>query len=267
MGSGRSSSTLRSETRNVKRRRGGRQSSEVEGATEALREKPSPAVNARAAFAEDEPAEATSMQERSSPAAASSARRSSRMAAATGPGVASGAAVARPKRKVTRAMAELVKQQKAPPRKRPKRGGKASGAAAVSQAAAINERSIDKVLSLKSNTRRLASQERAAAITVVFSSVLTVEQSKFQTIVQDLGGRVSETSAEATHLVMNATSGLTRTEKLLVALSRGCTIVTTKWLDACRRAKEWVSPDGFLMSDAKAERDVSAQYRRYSACW
>jgi hypothetical protein len=94
-----------------------------------------------------------------------------------------------------------------------------------------------------------------------------VEQSKFQTIVQDLGGRVSETSAEATHLVMNATSGLTRTEKLLVALSRGCTIVTTKWLDACRRAKEWVSPDGFLMSDAKAERDVSAQYRRYSACW
>ena len=43
----------------------------------------------------------------------------------------------------------------------------------------------------------------------------------------------------------------------MVALSRGCWIVSTKWLDACRRASEFVGAHEFTMNHPKTERGLA----------
>jgi Regulator of Ty1 transposition protein 107 BRCT domain len=56
---------------------------------------------------------------------------------------------------------------------------------------------------------------------------------------------------ECTHLI---STGIKRTTKFLCALSSGKFIVTTKWLDACRKSGSFVGANKFMLKDAKSEK-------------
>jgi len=73
-------------------------------------------------------------------------------------------------------------------------------------------------------------------------------------IVEELGGKVSTSADECTHVVFEG--GIAKTEKSLVALSRGCIFATTKWLFASKKAGAWKDSTGFMVKDARMEREV-----------
>ena len=69
--------------------------------------------------------------------------------------------------------------------------------------------------------------------------------------VKQLGGLMVDSVFQCTHLV---TDKVRRTVKFLCCLSRGCTIVSTNWLDKCREDGCFVSTDSFIVKDRTAER-------------
>ncbi|KAI9011745.1 hypothetical protein DFJ74DRAFT_684492 [Hyaloraphidium curvatum] len=71
-------------------------------------------------------------------------------------------------------------------------------------------------------------------------------------VVDDLGGEVVESWRECTHVVTE--SKVKRTVKFLCALATGKQIVSTSWLEACKRASTFVDESKFVIRDKDAEK-------------
>jgi len=72
---------------------------------------------------------------------------------------------------------------------------------------------------------------------------------------QSLGGGVTDQMREATHLVTDVK--LKRTIKLLSAIARGLPIVSTKWIEACKRTSTFVDHAAFLIDDRAFNKKFS----------
>ena len=77
-----------------------------------------------------------------------------------------------------------------------------------------------------------------------------VNEDKADTV-RKLGGQLVDSVSHCTHLV---TDKVRRTVKFLCCLSRGCTIVTTSWLDKCKQEGTFVPAEPFLVKDKGNER-------------
>ncbi|GAB6022269.1 Mediator of DNA damage checkpoint protein 1 [Chamberlinius hualienensis] len=73
---------------------------------------------------------------------------------------------------------------------------------------------------------------------------------KYENIVASLGGEVTSSVTDCTHLV---TDKVRRTCKLLCILSLGCPIVFPNWLTACKEANRFVDEMDYLVKDAETE--------------
>ncbi|KAL7644575.1 UNVERIFIED_CONTAM: hypothetical protein RMT77_004112 [Armadillidium vulgare] len=78
----------------------------------------------------------------------------------------------------------------------------------------------------------------------------TFKDTKDEKIVKDAGGKIAESASDCTVLVTNAVK---RTCKLLACVGKGIPIVSTQWLVATKRARCFVDPWEFIVSDVEAE--------------
>lgn len=69
--------------------------------------------------------------------------------------------------------------------------------------------------------------------------------------IKSLGGFIVDTPQLGTILICDTTI---RTFKFLYAIIKGIPIVTSKWLDASRKAATFVPLDSFLLTDIEAEK-------------
>ncbi|KAL5456890.1 hypothetical protein EMCRGX_G034116 [Ephydatia muelleri] len=91
---------------------------------------------------------------------------------------------------------------------------------------------------------------------VLFTGIVYQEG---ENIVRELGGLLVDSVYECTHLV---TDKMVRTIKLLCCLSRGCHIVSSRWLDQCQVHGAFLPADGFLLKDRTAERQHNFSLQR-----
>eukprot|EP00118_Oscarella_pearsei_P022536 m.261543 g.261543 ORF g.261543 m.261543 type:complete len:678 (+) comp40447_c1_seq58:1507-3540(+) len=78
-------------------------------------------------------------------------------------------------------------------------------------------------------------------------------------IVQNLGGQLVDSVFECSHLV---TDKVMKTIKFLCVLARGKFIVSTKWLDACKKAGKFIDASSYILRDLASEREHSFQLKR-----
>jgi hypothetical protein len=76
-----------------------------------------------------------------------------------------------------------------------------------------------------------------------------------ETVVNELGGQVTKSADECTHVVFESNK-IAKTEKSLVAISRGCMFTTTKWLTESKKAKRWQDSTKFIVRDRSLEREL-----------
>jgi hypothetical protein len=76
-----------------------------------------------------------------------------------------------------------------------------------------------------------------------------------ESIVNELGGQVTKSADECTHVVFESNK-IAKTEKSLVAISRGCVFATTKWLTESKKAKRWQDSTKFIVRDRSLEREL-----------
>ena len=76
-----------------------------------------------------------------------------------------------------------------------------------------------------------------------------------ESIVNDLGGQVTKSADDCTHVVFESNK-VAKTEKSLVAISRGCIFTTTKWLTESKRANRWQDSTKFIVRDRSLEREL-----------
>ncbi len=69
--------------------------------------------------------------------------------------------------------------------------------------------------------------------------------------VKRLGGEIADSVFDCTHLI---TDKVRRTVKFLCCLSRGCSIVSTKWLDKSSKAEMFIPSEPFFVKDKANER-------------
>ncbi len=87
----------------------------------------------------------------------------------------------------------------------------------------------------------------ATEIDVPVVAFTGLEGNKWPEMFQSVGGGVTEHILEATHLVTDVK--LKRTAKLLSAIARGLPIVSTKWIEACKKSSTFVDSTHFLIQD------------------
>jgi hypothetical protein len=76
-----------------------------------------------------------------------------------------------------------------------------------------------------------------------------------QSTVTQLGGHVTKSADECTHVVFESNK-IAKTEKSLVAISRGCIFTTTKWLTESKKASCWQDSTKFIVRDQSLESEV-----------
>ena len=77
----------------------------------------------------------------------------------------------------------------------------------------------------------------------------------FESVVKGLGGQVTKSADDCTHVVFESNK-VAKTEKSLVAISRGCIFTTTKWLTESKRANCWQDSTKFIVRDRSLEREL-----------
>lgn len=85
-------------------------------------------------------------------------------------------------------------------------------------------------------------------VRVMFTGVSDTEGTE---IVQKLGGEMVDSVFQCTHLV---TDKVRRTVKFLCCLSRGCTIISTNWLNKCEAEGRFMPCETFVIKDKTNER-------------
>ncbi|KAJ3034160.1 Mediator of DNA damage checkpoint protein 1 [Rhizophlyctis rosea] len=84
---------------------------------------------------------------------------------------------------------------------------------------------------------------------VMFTGI--AEDDERREIVEFLGGELVDTWHECTHLV---TDKIRRTVKFLCSVAAGKFVLDVKWLDACRKANDFVDEGKFTLKDTKSEK-------------
>lgn len=92
-------------------------------------------------------------------------------------------------------------------------------------------------------------------VVVVFTGFDRKKAEDFAGIVEQLGGRVSTLPSDCTHVIFESNK-VAKTEKSLVALSRGCIFTTIKWLTESQKAKKWQNSTQFIVRDKSLEREL-----------
>ncbi|XP_065832080.1 PAX-interacting protein 1-like [Oscarella lobularis] len=82
-------------------------------------------------------------------------------------------------------------------------------------------------------------------------------------IVRNLGGKLVKSVFECTHLIADK---VMKNIKFLCVVARGKMIVSSKWLDACKRAGTFIDASPYILYDAASEREHSFQLRRIFGC-
>jgi len=91
---------------------------------------------------------------------------------------------------------------------------------------------------------------------VIFTGLVDKQGEK---VVTSLGGELVDDIHSCTHLV---TDKVRRTVKFLCGLASGQIIVLPSWLDACKRAKNFVDTTPFLVKDKDAEKQYKFDLQR-----
>lgn len=86
---------------------------------------------------------------------------------------------------------------------------------------------------------------------VAFTGLDGDELDAQQKVVLDLGGELTDSVQEATHLVADKAR---RTIKLLCAVARGLPVISVGWLEACRRASTFVEDTKHIIRDKETEK-------------
>ncbi|KAI9340917.1 BRCT domain-containing protein [Obelidium mucronatum] len=80
------------------------------------------------------------------------------------------------------------------------------------------------------------------------------DSEKQKVIIHNLGGTCVDTWSECTHLI---TDKVRRTVKFLAALAAGKHVVSTKWLDQCKKESRFVDEGKFIIKDKQNESKYS----------
>ncbi|XP_044729682.1 uncharacterized protein LOC123293031 [Chrysoperla carnea] len=108
--------------------------------------------------------------------------------------------------------------------------------------------SIDSAISSKIQKLGTNCKPTRSKFQVMFTIFRDAEQEQ---TVKKLGGKLVEKSKDANVLVTNQ---IKRSVKLLNAISQGIPIVSPRWLDVCKHAKNFVDPWDYLLDDLEAEK-------------
>ncbi|XP_044732244.1 titin-like, partial [Chrysoperla carnea] len=108
--------------------------------------------------------------------------------------------------------------------------------------------SIDSAISSKIQKLGTNCKPTRSKFQVIFTIFRDGEQEQ---TVKKLGGKLVKKSKDANVLVTNQIS---RSVKLLNAISQGIPIVSPRWLDVCKHAKNFVDPWDYLLDDLEAEK-------------
>jgi hypothetical protein len=92
-------------------------------------------------------------------------------------------------------------------------------------------------------------------VVVVFTGFDKKNAESYAGIAEQLGGRVTTDPTECTHVIFESNK-VTKTEKSLVAISRGCILTTIKWLTESQKAKKWQDSTKFIVRDKSLEREL-----------
>lgn len=69
--------------------------------------------------------------------------------------------------------------------------------------------------------------------------------------IKSLGGSIADKVSACTHLIANK---VTRTEKMLLAVSMGIPILTMGWIDASLEAGHFIAPESYALQDESSEK-------------
>lgn len=96
-------------------------------------------------------------------------------------------------------------------------------------------------------------------VKVLFTAVSEPDMIWLGETVEYLGGTVVQDWQQCTHVI---STGIKRTAKFLCALSSGKFIVSSKWIDACKKAGNFIDPAKYFLKDPASEKKFNCNLKR-----